>query len=187
MNKKSLVLLLMFAMIATFLFACSGSQAKSYTVTFDTDGGSSVSAATVEEGKTAAKPTAPTKEHYTFAGWYLGDAEYNFTTPVTSDVTIKAKWTVNSYTVSFNPDNGGDVTTVTLDALTTLEAPEEPEKENEENTQPESEGENTQSEGENKNEKSSGGISLWLIGGILAAAAALGAVLLLLFKKKKTA
>ena len=128
MRKKSLVLLLMFAMIATFLFACSDSQVKSYTVTFDTDGGSSVSAATVEEGKTAAKPTAPTKEHYTFAGWYLGDAEYNFSAPVTSDVTIKAKWNVNSYTVSFNPDNGDETVTVTLDALTTLEAPSELDK-----------------------------------------------------------
>ena len=64
---------------------------------------------------------------------------------------------------------------------------EEPEKENEENIKPEPEGENTQIEGENKNEKSSDGVSLWLVGGILAAAAALGAVLLLLFKKKKTA
>ena len=63
-----------------------------YTVTFDYDGGSAVAAQNVESGKTASKPTDPIKEGYTFRGWYLGETEYNFETPVSGDITLKAKW-----------------------------------------------------------------------------------------------
>ena len=69
--------------------------ADSYTVTFDTDGGSAVAAAEVEHGQTVAKPADPTKEGYTFAGWYLGETEYVFETPVTGDLTLVARWTQN--------------------------------------------------------------------------------------------
>ena len=63
-----------------------------YTVTFDCDGGSAVAAQNVESGKTASKPTDPIKEGYTFRGWYLGETEYDFETPVSGDITLKAKW-----------------------------------------------------------------------------------------------
>jgi len=63
-----------------------------YTVTFDSDGGSAVTAQTVESGKTATKPADPTKEGYTFKGWYLDGSEYDFSTPVTGAITLKAKW-----------------------------------------------------------------------------------------------
>ena len=63
-----------------------------YTVTFDTDGGSAIEAQTVASGAVVTPPTVPTKEGYTFAGWYLEDAPYNFETPVTADITLVAKW-----------------------------------------------------------------------------------------------
>lgn len=63
-----------------------------YTVTFDSDGGSAVTAQTVESGKTATKPADPTKAGYTFKGWYLGETAYDFATPVTGNITLKAKW-----------------------------------------------------------------------------------------------
>lgn len=63
-----------------------------YAVTFDSDGGSAVTAQTVESGKPATKPADPTKEGYTFKGWYLGETAYDFATPVTGDITLKAKW-----------------------------------------------------------------------------------------------
>jgi len=68
------------------------------TVTFDSDGGSTVSSATVEEGEQVTKPTDPTKANYTFGDWRLfadstlADAAYTFSTPVTGNITLKATW-----------------------------------------------------------------------------------------------
>ena len=72
-----------------------------YTVTFDSNGGSSVAAQEVEENKTAVQPQAPEKANYTFAGWLLNGAAYDFNTPITEDVVLVASWTANTYTVSF--------------------------------------------------------------------------------------
>lgn len=48
----------------------------------------------------------PTKENYTFAGWYNGDKKFDFTTVPTGDVTLTAKWTANDYYVSFFTEHG---------------------------------------------------------------------------------
>ena len=70
-----------------------------HTVTFDAGEGSAVAAQKVEDGKAAAKPDDPAREGYTFAGWY-SDAgctrAYDFSTPVSGDVTLYAKWTKNA-------------------------------------------------------------------------------------------
>ena len=62
------------------------------TVTFDTDGGSLVAAQTVNYGEKAVKPDDPTREGYTFGGWQLDGADYDFDTPVTADITLVAVW-----------------------------------------------------------------------------------------------
>lgn len=48
----------------------------------------------------------PIKENHTFAGWYNGDEEFDFTTVPTGDVTLTAKWNINQYTVKFVSDYG---------------------------------------------------------------------------------
>ncbi len=48
----------------------------------------------------------PTKENYTFAGWYNGNEKFDFTTVPTGDVTLTAKWDINKYTVKFVSDYG---------------------------------------------------------------------------------
>lgn len=48
----------------------------------------------------------PTKENYTFAGWYNGNEKFDFTTVPTGDVTLTAKWNINKYTVQFVSDHG---------------------------------------------------------------------------------
>lgn len=48
----------------------------------------------------------PTKENYTFAGWYNGNKKFDFTTVPTGDVTLTAKWTANDYEVSFITEHG---------------------------------------------------------------------------------
>ena len=61
-------------------------------VTFNTDGGTSVAEEKVLRGQKMSKPADPTKSGHTFVGWYLGDAPYNFDTPVTAPLTLTAKW-----------------------------------------------------------------------------------------------
>ena len=66
-----------------------------FTVTFDSDGGSAVTAQKVLNSP-AIKPADPTKNGYLFAGWYLENMQYAFDTTVTTDITLKAHWTPTS-------------------------------------------------------------------------------------------
>lgn len=74
-------------------------KANKYTVTFNSDGGSSVASQTVVEGNKATKPGNPEKEGYNFNGWTLNGNNYDFNTKVTGNITLVAKWTQKSYTV----------------------------------------------------------------------------------------
>ena len=68
---------------------------NTYTVTFDSQGGSKVDSQTVSHGGTVTEPTAPTYKGYTFGGWYTEagcTTEYDFTTAVTESLTLYAKW-----------------------------------------------------------------------------------------------
>ena len=69
-------------------------DSKEYvTVTFDTDGGSSVESQRVEKGNKVAKPNDPTKESYAFGGWYIDEDNWRFNIDlVNNDITLKAKW-----------------------------------------------------------------------------------------------
>lgn len=75
----------------TFKNGASGA----WTVTFDTDGGSTAPDKQVRANSKVNKPDDPTKEGYTFEGWYNGDKKFDFDTPVSGErtVTLKAKWT----------------------------------------------------------------------------------------------
>ena len=101
-----------------------------YTVTFDSDGGSEVKSQEVSDGKKATEPDAPTKTGYTFGGWFVKTTEWNFLAyTVTENVTLKAKWIANEYTLKFNSNGGNEIAdmTVTYDGDYTLP---EPTKEN---------------------------------------------------------
>ena len=79
---------------------------NSYSVTFNSNDGSDIDSQTVDYGNTVAEPTAPTKNGYTFAGWYSDEglvSAYDFSTTVTSDITLYAKWTKNSSGGSYTP------------------------------------------------------------------------------------
>ncbi len=80
-----------------------------YTVSFNSDGGSAVAEQYIEKGMKATKPTAPTKADHVFDGWYNGETKWNFDTDtVNGNVTLTAKWKV-TYTVTFNSNGGSDV------------------------------------------------------------------------------
>ena len=83
-------------------------EVKTYSVTFNTTGGSSVPSQTVKEGAKATKPTNPTREGYTFDKWLLNGNEYNFNLAVNSNITLVATWKeIQNYTVSFNTNGAG--------------------------------------------------------------------------------
>lgn len=94
--------------------------ATTFTVTFNSQGGSTVAAETVTQGGKATEPTAPTKEGFTFGGWYKEAActtAWNFTTDtVTAATTLYAKWTVVPViTFVNNNDTANTVITATKD------------------------------------------------------------------------
>jgi len=63
-----------------------------FNVTFNSDGGSAVAAQVVENAEKVTEPADPTKDGFTFEGWYVGDEEYDFTAAVTGDLELTAKW-----------------------------------------------------------------------------------------------
>lgn len=77
-------------------FTKKAPEVKKFDVTFYSKGGSTVATQTIEEGKTATKPTAPTRKGYTFKGWYTDDGvfvnRFNFDTEITENTNLYAKW-----------------------------------------------------------------------------------------------
>ena len=69
-------------------------EKQTYTVTFNTNGGSAVSEQKIETGNKATKPSDPSKTDYKFIGWYTDEAltkEFSFDTAITSNITLYAK------------------------------------------------------------------------------------------------
>lgn len=105
----------------------TGEVTGAYTVTFQSEGGSEV-ASQIRANTPADQPADPTKEGYTFIGWYNGESEWDFETPVTADLTLTAKWQVNQYTITFKPENGGQDIVIKQDYGTAITAPANPTK-----------------------------------------------------------
>ncbi len=63
-----------------------------FAVRFDTDGGSVIEPTMVKHSHTVRPPSDPEKSGHTFTGWYLGDAPYDFDTPVNAPLTLTARW-----------------------------------------------------------------------------------------------
>ena len=89
-----------------------------YTITFNSNDGTSVESQNVNAGEKLTEPTpAPTKEGFTFDGWYEDSTfskKFDFNTPITDNMTLYAKWTENKYTLTFDANGGsGTMTPVT--------------------------------------------------------------------------
>ena len=105
----------------------NGEVIRAYTVTFQSEGGSEV-ASQIRANTPADQPADPTKEGYTFIGWYNGESEWDFETPVTADLTLTAKWQLNRYTITFDTAGGSEVPSITQDYGTAIIAPANPTK-----------------------------------------------------------
>lgn len=103
----------------------TGEVIGAYTVTFQSEGGSEV-ASQIRANAPAARPADPTKEGHTFIGWYNGESEWNFETPVTEKLTLTAKWQINRYTITFDTAGGSEVPSITQDYGTAITPPAAP-------------------------------------------------------------
>lgn len=93
------------------------------TVKFDTDGGSTIAATELAKGSKLQLPSTPTKIGYVFEDWYLNDKPYDFSQPVESDMTLKAKWEKRetSSSTSSNGTKTPQVTGITVKNLSVEE------------------------------------------------------------------
>lgn len=80
------------AIIVILLLKSCGGETVKYSVEFDTNGGTAVSTLEIEEDGLITKPADPTKEGYVFVGWYYNDELYDFSKPVTGNITLEARW-----------------------------------------------------------------------------------------------
>ena len=103
----------------------NGGVIGAYTVTFQSEGGSEV-ASQIRANTPAARPADPTKEGYTFIGWYNGESEWDFETPVTTGLILTAKWQLNRYTITFDTAGGSEVPSITQDYGTAITPPAAP-------------------------------------------------------------
>jgi uncharacterized repeat protein (TIGR02543 family) len=94
-----------------------------YTITFETNGGSSVASITGNYGVSVSAPNDPTREGYTFNGWYSDTnltQTYLFDTMPASNITLYAKWNVNQYTITFETYGGNSIPSQTYDFAESL-------------------------------------------------------------------
>ena len=95
-----------------------------YTITFDTDGGTTISPISQDYGTSVTAPANPTKTGYTFVGW---DKAVPSTMPA-GNVVIKAQWQINQYTITFDTDGGSAIDPITQNYNTAITKPADPTK-----------------------------------------------------------
>lgn len=104
----------------TYTVICKITEPRpKYTITFDSQGGTDVTARTLPQGAAIYPPTAPTRTGYTFAGWYTDPSctqPYDFTNAVMPEqnFTLYAKWDALTYTVNFEAVNGANPPSITV-------------------------------------------------------------------------
>lgn len=79
-------------------------EVQVYNIAFNSDGGSQVDSQLVVKDGKATQPAAPQKDGYTFNGWVKGQTAWTFDDPVTGDLTLTAKWTLDEPAVTLEAD-----------------------------------------------------------------------------------
>ena len=97
-------------------------EINQYTITFDTNGGSEIAPITQDYGTEITAPDNPTRKGYTFKGW---DKEIPETMPA-GNITVKAQWEINQYTITFDTNGGSDIAPITQDYGTEITVPDNP-------------------------------------------------------------
>ena len=100
----------------------AGWTVNQYTITFDTNGGSEIAPITQDYGTEITAPDNPTRKGYTFKGW---NKEIPETMPA-ENITVKAQWEINQYTITFDTNGGSEIAPITQDYGTEITAPDNP-------------------------------------------------------------
>ncbi len=128
-GAKIVIAIVIIAIIIILLLKACGGKKEQFKITFDTNGGTAVESLMVDKDGTFKRPKDPTKEGYTFAGWYYNDELYDFNTKVTGNMKLEARWnadgkvtgvTLNETAVSLKPG-----ATMTLIATVTPDTAED--------------------------------------------------------------
>lgn len=99
-------------------------QINQYTITFDTDGGTEIAAIKQDYNTAITKPADPVKTGYSFIGW---GKEIPATMPA-EDITITAKWQINTHTITFDTDGGSEIKPITYEYNAAITKPADPVK-----------------------------------------------------------
>ena len=135
-SKKRNILIIVFSVIvligvALFFYLRNN---KTYTVTFDTNGGGKVIEQKVKKGEMIVKPNDPTKEGYIFIEWDYKGTIFDFTTKVDKDIVLEAVWKQKekgkeTYIVKFDTDGGSSISNQIINKGETIKKPKDPAKE----------------------------------------------------------
>lgn len=136
-NNTAGIILAVLALIIIIIVVIFLLMGKKYTISFsNVEGYSSVE---VKKGNTLTRPKDPVKSGYKFVGWYYNDALFDFSTEITDDMTLEARFeadgsgeetpTGDTVTVTFNTDGGNSIDKVTISKNSKINKPSNPVKE----------------------------------------------------------
>lgn len=135
MEKKKkwiIALVLIILLLLIFILYLLFGREKSFTITFDTNGGTAVSNIEVKDGEIVKLPEVPIKDGYTFVGWTNKDENViTKGTKVTEDITLKAVWISNdaeTIIVKFDTDGGNEIDNILIEKGKIILLPIEPVK-----------------------------------------------------------
>lgn len=140
--KKTILAVIMVMLAFALLVSCSDNAAAQkadeksgqetvtlYKVTFDKADGSDKFESIVESGKTVPEPRTPEQKGFRFLGWYKGEDKFDFSTEITGDLTLTAKWEAKkAYTVTFDTMGGNTVASQTVYEGDKVVEPDDPER-----------------------------------------------------------
>ena len=123
MNRfNSLISIILFSFLLIVFLGCPFILPDTYTVIFDTDGGSMVNNQIIQKNDMAIRPTPnPTKPGYSFENWYAEDnfiTLWNFNNPITDDTTVYAHWSADTYRVTFDSQSADTEAIPTSETVT---------------------------------------------------------------------
>lgn len=133
MKRKYYILIILGITLIGSILLFIFSSNKKYTVTFDTTGGKLLNSVYIKKGDTIKSISKPVKDGYLFVSWLLDGVPFDEDTPITKNITLKAKWTLapvldKKYKVSFVIDD--KTKTKTVKEGETVEKPNDPTKVN---------------------------------------------------------
>jgi uncharacterized repeat protein (TIGR02543 family) len=99
MKGNKVIWIVTILLIAIFIYSLFFST-PTYKVTFDTNGGNSIESVKVKKNGTVTKPADPTKEGYNFKEWQVNGATFDFSTPITGNITVTAVWEAKTTTTT---------------------------------------------------------------------------------------